>query len=108
MTHPVFPRQTDDLPHAFGLEGEAPQHVWERFSPAYESQAERIWHALEAAGLTPEFGGAGSEDGEYLTGIDATGEYVVLIHLEDPQEAKRLEGLDDEAMARLVAQSREE
>lgn len=105
MTRPVFPREPDRLPRAWGLTGATPRMIWERFSPAYEAQAERVAHAIEAAGLVPEFGGAGSEDGEYLTGIDATGEYVILIHLENPQEAKRMARLDDDGLARFVAQS---
>lgn len=91
MTQPSpFPRPRDDLPHAWGLDGPEPQRIWERFSPAYEAQAEAMWHALLDAGLSPSLDWAGSEDGEGIIGSDADGEAVVAWHLEDPREAVRL------------------
>ena len=95
---PFFPRTDDGLPRAWGLGAAAPVEIWERFSPAYEAQAERIVRALAARGLTVRIAGAGSEDGEYVT-ASAGGETLLLIHLEDPAEARRIAALDDAALA---------
>ncbi|MDO5704662.1 MAG: hypothetical protein Q4G49_06245 [Paracoccus sp. (in: a-proteobacteria)] len=102
MTSP-FPRQPDGAPFAWGLSGDTPQTIWERFSPAYEAQAERLWHSVTAMGLVPVLGGAGDQDGEYVAIADATGEWLHLFHLEDPAEAQELAVLDDAALADLLA-----
>lgn len=67
-----FPRTPDSLPGAWGDVEDG------RFTPAYEERARRVWEATQAIGLVPEFGGAGSQDGEYL----------FLVHLEDPTDQK--------------------
>lgn len=94
----IFPRPRDAEPHAWGLEGDTPAHVWERFSPAYEALAERLVRALEARGYRVSLGGAGSEDGEYLLvqhpDRDGPDSYVLMCHLEDPSEAQPLDALD--------------
>lgn len=95
MTTPTFPRPRDKKPHAWGLVGATPARVWERFSDAYEAQAERLVNALSARGLDVFIDGAGSQDGEYITTRDQDGEYLLLIHLEDPAEAERIAALDD-------------
>ena len=38
------PRPRDDEPFAWGLSGPHPVEIWERFSPAYEAQLERLIH----------------------------------------------------------------
>lgn len=91
-SHPLlFPRQNDGHPPAWGLRGARPYLIWERFSPAYETQAERLWHACAALGLTPALEWAGSEEGEALLGRDAAGEIALLLRLEEPDEAQRLQ-----------------
>ncbi|MFI0394829.1 hypothetical protein [Paracoccus jiaweipingae] len=96
---PVFPRAHDSQPPAWQHDGPQPVHPWERFSPAYEAQAERIVKALAGRGLHPEFGGAGSEDGEFVAAADASGDYVFLVHLEDPETGEMLAGLDADGLA---------
>ncbi|MDO5622512.1 MAG: hypothetical protein Q4G24_13695 [Paracoccus sp. (in: a-proteobacteria)] len=104
MTRPRFPRPHDDAPHAWGLTGDVPLEVWERFSPAYEAQAERLALALEDRGYRVEFMGAGGQDGEYINVIDASDTYVALIHLEDPEEAQELAAMDDAALLRWIGE----
>lgn len=87
----TFPRNDDGEGWAWGLEGDTPAQIWERFSPAYEAQAAAIWAEVIAMGLTPELGGAGSEDGEFILGRDAQGQAQLFQHLEDPNEAQTLE-----------------
>lgn len=94
MTTP-FPRPRDAHPPAWQHDGPEPVHPWERFSPAYEAQAERMVRGLEARGFRVEFGGAGSEDGEFVTAVDAAGDYVLLVHLEDPDTGEMLADLDE-------------
>ena len=102
--HCPFPRAHDDLPHAWGLDGPEPQELWERFSPAYEAQAEAMWHALAAAGLSPSLDWAGSEDGEGIIGSDEEGEAVVAWHLEDPSEALQLQqAIAEDRLPALIA-----
>lgn len=96
-----FPRSRDQKPHAWGLVHNVPTKIWERFSPAYEAQAETIWTAFDALGLDPALEWAGSEDGEAIIGREpsaksgakpgAEPDIVVLFHLENPQEAERLQ-----------------
>ena len=92
---PQFPRSDDGAGWAWGLDGETPAEVWERFSPAYEAQAERVMHAVAARGLTPSIDGAGSEDGEFIAGQDRAGNYVLLVHLEEPASAREIAALDE-------------
>ena len=97
MTPPPFPRTPDGKPHAWGLKGKVPAEIWERFSPAYEAQARTVWSAFAALGYDPALEWAGSEDGEAIIGREArprprrTASIVVLFHLENPQEAVRLQ-----------------
>lgn len=92
-----FPRSRDDKPHAWGLTHENPIEIWERFSPAYEAQAETLWAAFRQMGLEPALEWAGSEDGEAIIGREASSrpgreaEIVVLFHLENPDEAMLLQ-----------------
>lgn len=46
-----FPRRRDKKPHAWGLSGKTPKEVWERFSPSYEVQLERLVKVLEKKDL---------------------------------------------------------
>ncbi|MDO5613338.1 MAG: 3-keto-5-aminohexanoate cleavage protein [Paracoccus sp. (in: a-proteobacteria)] len=101
---PSFPRTPDALPHAWGLTGDVPVEIWERFSPAYEAQAERLVRAIAAQGYAAAFGGAGSEDGEFVA-ITRAGKAVALIHLEHPDEAQELAAMDDAALAAWLAKS---
>jgi hypothetical protein len=84
-----FPRADDGLGWAMGLDGSAPEALWERFSPAYEAQAQAVLAAMERL-----YGGqalldwAGEEDGEAALALDADGYIVALLHLEDPAEAE--------------------
>ena len=96
-----FPRRPDRKGRAWGPSGGKPAEIWERFSPGYEAQAERLARAIEARGLTARLGGAGSEDGEYLAAL-RDGELVMLQHLEDPAEARRLAALDDAALEAML------
>lgn len=102
MTPYPFPRPRDDKPHAWGLDGDTPTQLWERFSPAYEAQAQRIARAFEASGCRVEFSGAGSEDGEYIVGLAKDGNCLALLHLEDPNEAQKLAKMDDDALTAFV------
>ena len=92
-----FPRSPDRKGRAWGPSGGKPAEIWERFSPDYEAQAERLARAIEARGLTARLGGAGSEDGEYLAAL-RDGELVMLQHLEDPAEARALLGADRDVL----------
>lgn len=92
-----FPRSPDDKPHAWGLMHSVPTEIWERFSPTYEAQAEAIWDAFRQRGLDPALEWAGSEDGEAIIGRKPLArpgreaEILVLFHLENPEEAQRLQ-----------------
>ena len=98
----TFPRQPDDEPHAWGLTGGKPRKVWERFSPTYEAQAERLVRAVEARGWTVHLGGAGSEDGEYLWAERPGHHSTLLCHLEEPAGARFLAALDADALDRWL------
>ena len=97
----TFPRLTDRKGHAWGLQGPSPQKVWERFSPAYETQLKRLIDALVMAGFRAEIGGAGSEDGEYVHAAHPDGR-TIFQHMEDPDEARFLAAMDDTALGRFV------
>lgn len=86
MTIP-FPRDDDSLGHAWGVQNDRPELIWERFSPSYETQAEALWKCLEDRGLAPSLDWAGSEDGEAIIGRNPAGDIVILFHLEDPDQA---------------------
>lgn len=93
-----FPRRRDKKPHAWGLSGKTPKKVWERFSPSYEVQLERLVKVLEKKGFTVDIGGAGSEDGEYLTAVRETPYRSIFRHLEDPKEALFISNMDDDKL----------
>lgn len=99
----TFPRKDDGKGWAWGLESGTPTKLWERFSPAYEAQAEALLAAIAAAGLTPVLDFGGSQDGEAALGLDDKGEAQVLFHLEDPKEAQRIAKGD---MAALIEEAR--
>ena len=101
----TFPRAPDREPHAWGLVGSRPAKLWERFSPAYEAQAERLVRALEARGWDAFLGGAGSEDGEYLSARRGEGPWLFLCHLENPAQAREIAALDDAALAGWLDQA---
>ncbi|WP_099827503.1 hypothetical protein [Oceaniglobus indicus] len=98
MMHPLtFPRPRDDERWAWGLSGPEPVEVWERFSPAYEAQLERLTSILIDMGFSPTIGGAGSEDGEYVRAEhDDSDRIVFFYHLEDPADANVLAALNDD------------
>lgn len=82
----TFPRLRDDLGHAWGLERDAPQALWERFSDAYEARLETLCLLLAHNGFTIRLGGAGGQDGEYLVADHPDGRHL-FFHLEDPHES---------------------
>lgn len=84
----TFPRRDDGKGWAWGLRGESPQEVWERFSTTYEAQAEEVLSAIAALGFRAELDFAGSEDGESALGLTEDGDIAVYLPLEDPVEAK--------------------
>lgn len=47
-----------------------------------EELAVRLDSAVAARGWKPERGGAGSEDGEYMCGVDAEGDMQTLVQLD--------------------------
>lgn len=87
----AFPRPDDAKGWAWGLSGARPEHIWERFSPAYEAQARDVLNALSALGFTACLDFAGSQDGEAALGLRADGRLALLVHLEDPTEARKIE-----------------
>lgn len=91
-----FPRARDQASWAWGLKGSKPVNVWERFSPSYEAQAERLMRGLEHLGLCPVIAGAGSEDGEFVAASRPGGDGTAFFfHLEDPANAKTLSEIPD-------------
>ena len=101
-----FPRPRDNEKFAWGLAGPEPAEIWERFSPAYESQLKRLTSILDEMGFTPAIGGAGSEDGEYVRAVYNNNERIVFFyHLEDPADARFISSLDDEALRDWIVQS---
>ncbi len=96
-----FPHPRDDEKFAWGLSGPGPEpvEVWERFSPAYEVQLERLVLTLTDMGFSPETGGAGSLDGEYVRAeYDDNSRLVFFYHLEVPDDARFVFSLDDSAL----------
>ncbi|TNF20662.1 MAG: hypothetical protein EP318_09765 [Rhodobacteraceae bacterium] len=101
-----FPRPRDSEPFAWGLSGPAPVEIWERFSPAYEAQLERLILALGELGFAPAIGGAGSEDGEYVRAeYPADARIVFFHHLEDPADARFIASLDDSALRGWITET---
>lgn len=86
----TFPREDDGKGWAWGLRAEAPRELWERFSPAYEAQAQAVLAAISALGYEARLDFAGSEDGECALGRDAAGDIAIYVPLEDPVEARLL------------------
>ncbi|MCI2394822.1 hypothetical protein [Aliiroseovarius sediminis] len=97
MDQITFPRRRDNEAWAWGLSGPEPVEIWERFSPAYEAQLERLFSVLRDMGFSPAVGGAGSEDGEYVRAVYTADERIVFFyHLEDPADARFVASLDDD------------
>lgn len=92
---PHFPRPDDGAQAGPGVWTATPPQPWERFSPAYEAQAERVMQTVAALGLTPSIDGAGSEDGEFVAGQDPAGTNVLLVLLEEPASAREIAALED-------------
>lgn len=102
----TFPRPRDNESFAWGLSGPEPIEVWERFSPAYEAQLERLVSTLDDLGFTPAIGGAGSEDGEYVRAEYTDNSRIVFFyHLEDPADARFIASLDNEALRAWIIES---
>lgn len=101
-----FPRPRDDEPFAWGLSGPEPVEIWERFSPSYEAQLERLIIALRELGFTPAIGGSGSEDGEYVRAEYIDNSRIVFFHhLEDPADARFIASLDDRALRDWIVET---
>ncbi|WP_108485014.1 hypothetical protein [Oceaniglobus ichthyenteri] len=101
-----FPRSRDGEPFAWGLSGPEPVEIWERFSPAYEAQLERLVSTLQELGFAPAVGGAGSEDGEYVRAeYLANSRVVFFYHLEDPADARFIAALNDDDLRRWIIES---
>ncbi|WP_152988152.1 hypothetical protein [Paracoccus sp. MKU1] len=90
-----FPRDHDNKPAAWRLSGKRPEKVWERFSPSYETQLERMVKLLEKKRFSVEIRGAGSEDGEYISAIRQSPYRSIFRMLEDPREALFISEMDD-------------
>lgn len=99
-----FPRIDDGLGHAWGLRGQHPQEVWERFSEQYETQAEALWTCFEKLGFEPALDWAGSEDGEAIIGRNSEGEIIVIYHLEDPDQAIALQNAASKSELRKLVE----
>ncbi|MGV6988694.1 hypothetical protein ACWA50_06875 [Testudinibacter sp. P17/SS/0325] len=67
--------------------------------------AQRLEQAMLTFCERIEYGGKGSQDGEFITGIDKNGEYIVLMHL-SPEEVDMVKSCKTEAelVALLKAQ----
>lgn len=83
-------RQDDGLGWAYGLRGSVPKTVWERFSTAYEAQAEEVLTELREMGYEARLDWAGGQDGEAALAL-RDDELVLVLHLEDPVEAELIE-----------------
>ncbi|EAB1659414.1 hypothetical protein QAA20_004141 [Salmonella enterica] len=97
----IFPRLDDRKGHAWGLSETKPETVWERFSPAYEAQLERLIRVLENHGFKVSVDGAGSEDGEYVMACHDDGRQLFQ-HMEEPSEALRIFAMDYETLVRWL------
>ncbi|PVA07308.1 hypothetical protein [Thalassorhabdomicrobium marinisediminis] len=99
----AFPREKDSEPFAWGLSGPYPAEVWERFSPRYEAQLERLARILTDMGFDPWVGGAGSEDGEYVRAPYGESDRIVFFHhLEDPADARFIAALSDAELRQWI------
>ncbi len=102
----TFPRPRDAEPFAWGLSSPEPREIWERFSPPYEAQLERLVTILCDMGFDPAIGGAGSEDGEYVRAeYKRHSDVVFFYHLEDPADARFMASLDDDALRTWIIES---
>ncbi|MGR3808754.1 hypothetical protein SAMN05660772_00284 [Pasteurella testudinis DSM 23072] len=81
-------------------ESEAEQYIADR-----TLAAQRLEQAMLTFCERIEYGGKGSEDGEFITAIDKHGEYQVLMHL-SPEEVEMVKNCKTEAelVALLKAQ----
>ncbi len=75
----VFPRIPDGLPDAWST-------PVGRFTPEYEERARVVWETLSAAGYSPEFWWAGSEDGEVIAVPFGECGESFLVGIEEPDE----------------------
>ncbi|EPD27582.1 hypothetical protein [Actinotignum schaalii] len=75
----VFPRIPDGLPDAWST-------PVGRFTPEYEERARVVWETLAAAGYSPEFWWAGSEDGEVIAVPFGECGESFLVGIEEPDE----------------------
>lgn len=75
----VFPRIPDGLPDAWST-------PVGRFTPEYEERARVVWETLAAAGYSPEFWWAGSEDGEVIAVPFGECGEAFLAGIEEPDE----------------------
>lgn len=101
-----FPRPRDNEPFAWGLSGPEPVEIWERFSPAYEAQLERLIKTLGELGFSPAIGGSGSEDGEYIRAeYDKNSRIVFFYHLEDPADARFVSSLDEKSLRDWIVET---
>ena len=102
----AFPRPRDNERFAWGLSGAEPVEIWERFSPAYEAQLERLATTLSDLGFTPTVGGAGSEDGEYVRAeYEGNDRIVFFFHLEDPADARFVSSQNDAGLRDWIVKS---
>ena len=109
FTRQDLPRTPDHMPALPPGAGSTERvEVWQRYSPAYETQAMALMDVLAARDLLGVLVMAGSEDGEALVGETPDGSWECLFALEDPAEAVRiaqaresghLEELVDQALA---------
>ncbi|KGQ69868.1 hypothetical protein OA57_09550 [Chelonobacter oris] len=76
-------------------ESEAEQYIADR-----TLAAKRLEEAMLTFCERIEYGGKGSQDGEFITGIDHDGEYIVLMHL-SPDEVEAVTAC--QTQAELVA-----
>ncbi|MFB2531863.1 hypothetical protein ACEYYB_11560 [Paracoccus sp. p4-l81] len=101
-----FPREDDGLGWAWGLSGDTPTEVWERFSPAYEAQAEAVLAEISAQGWLAVLDWAGEQDGEAAIGLTDDDHIALILHLEDPVEARLIESaIRDGSLPALVRQA---
>lgn len=104
----TFPREDDGLGWAWGLTGDKPTEIWERFSPAYEAQAEAVLEEISAQGWLAVLDWAGEQDGEAAIGLDDQDNIALLFHLEDPAEAQLIaQAIKDGRLPALVKEAAE-
>lgn len=102
----TFPRTDDGLGWAWGLSGDTPVEIWERFSPAYEAQAEAVLEEISAQGWLAVLDWAGEQDGEAAIGLDDQDHIALVLHLEDPAEAQLIaQAIRDGNLPDLIRQA---